>query len=45
VGTLPLAEIALAVGFTNQVNFTHSFTRNEGISPRLWQRSHSASAL
>jgi transcriptional regulator GlxA family with amidase domain len=35
VGTLPLAKIALAVGFINQVHFTHSFTRNEGISPRL----------
>ena len=44
VGTLPLAEIALAVGFTNQVHFTHTFTRNEGISPRLWQRSRGALA-
>ncbi|MGF9764471.1 helix-turn-helix domain-containing protein [Microvirga sp. 0TCS3.31] len=44
-GTRPLAEIALAVGFTNQAHFTHSFTRNERISPRLWQRSLSASAI
>jgi AraC family transcriptional regulator len=36
---LPLAEIALAVGFTDQAHFTHTFSRLEGASPRSWQRA------
>src|SRR3712207_6781244 len=40
-GNLPLAEIALAVGFTDQAHFTHAFSRIEGISPRAWQRARS----
>jgi AraC family transcriptional regulator len=36
---LPLAEIALAVGFTDQAHFTHTFSRLQGVSPRSWQRA------
>jgi AraC-like DNA-binding protein len=36
---LPLAEIALSVGFTDQAHFTHTFSKVEGISPRSWQRA------
>ncbi|WP_262299764.1 helix-turn-helix domain-containing protein [Microvirga sesbaniae] len=35
----PLAEIALAVGFTDQAHFTHTFSRLVGASPRAWQRA------
>ncbi len=38
---LPLAEIALAVGFTDQAHFTHTFSKIEGVSPRSWQRARS----
>jgi len=38
---LPLAEIALAVGFTDQAHFTHTFSKIEGASPRSWQRARS----
>jgi AraC family transcriptional regulator len=34
---LPLAEVALAVGFTDQAHFTHTFSKIEGIGPRAWQ--------
>ena len=40
-GELPLAEIALAVGFTDQAHFTHTFSKIEGVSPRSWQRARS----
>ena len=36
---LPLAEIALAVGFTDQAHFTHTFSKLEGVNPRSWQRA------
>jgi AraC family transcriptional regulator len=39
---VPLAEIALAVGFTDQAHFTHTFSKIEGVSPRAWQRARSA---
>lgn len=38
---LPLAEIALVVGFTDQAHFTHTFSKIEGVSPRSWQRARS----
>lgn len=38
-GELPLAEIALACGFSDQSYFTRVFTRAVGISPGAWQRS------
>jgi AraC family transcriptional regulator len=38
---LPLAEIALTVGFTDQAHFTHTFSKIEGVSPRFWQRARS----
>jgi AraC-like DNA-binding protein len=41
-GQMPLSEIALAVGFTDQAHFTHTFSRIEGIGPRSWQRTHYA---
>lgn len=37
--TLPIAEIALACGFSSQSHFTTSFTENVGVSPGRWRRS------
>jgi AraC-like DNA-binding protein len=36
----PLAEIALACGFSDQTHFTRTFTRIAGISPGAWRRRH-----
>jgi AraC family transcriptional regulator len=36
--TLPLAEIALACGFSEQSHFTRTFTRLVGTSPGEWRR-------
>jgi AraC family transcriptional regulator len=36
---IPIAEVALSVGFADQAHFTRTFSRLEGISPRAWQRS------
>lgn len=38
VSELPIAEVALTVGFADQAHFTRTFTRLEGVSPRAWQR-------
>lgn len=35
---LPLAEIALAIGFADQSHFANTFTRLVGISPGVWRR-------
>ncbi|MEA2741393.1 MAG: AraC family transcriptional regulator [Acetobacteraceae bacterium] len=37
---LPLADIALATGFSDQSHFTRSFGRQLGISPGVWRREH-----
>ena len=36
---LPLAQIALDVGFSDQAHFTRVFRKAEGISPGQWRRS------
>ena len=36
--TLPLAEIALAVGFSTQPEFTTAFKRATGVTPGAWRR-------
>lgn len=36
---LPLAEIAVLCGFSDQSHFTRTFTRVLGMPPRLWQRN------
>ena len=35
---LPLAEIALECGFSDQSHFTRVFSRTVGTSPGTWQR-------
>ena len=39
-GDLPLAQIALEVGFTEQSHFSRVFKDIVGISPGIWQRAH-----
>jgi AraC family transcriptional regulator len=39
-GDLPIAEIALAVGFSNQSHFTEHFRRLTGTTPARFQRDH-----
>ena len=39
-GGLPLAEVALATGFTEQSHFTRVFQKIVGASPGAWQRDH-----
>ncbi|KUM41906.1 AraC family transcriptional regulator [Pseudomonas sp. EpS/L25] len=36
---LPIAEIALRVGFSDQAALTRAMTRRQGISPAAWRRS------
>jgi AraC family transcriptional regulator len=36
--TLPIADIAIAVGFNSQSHFTQAFTRISGISPLVYRR-------
>jgi AraC family transcriptional regulator len=38
---MPLAEIALEVGFCDQAHFTRSFVRAVGVSPGAWRRERS----
>jgi AraC family transcriptional regulator len=40
--TLPLAEIALDCGFSEQSHFTRTFTRLVGTSPGEWRRQRRA---
>jgi AraC family transcriptional regulator len=39
---IPLAQIAIDVGFADQAHFTRTFGRATGQSPRAWQRAHCA---
>ncbi|APQ13602.1 AraC family transcriptional regulator [Pseudomonas oryzihabitans] len=39
---LPIAEIALRVGFADQAALTRAMTRRQGISPAAWRRSQHA---
>jgi AraC family transcriptional regulator len=39
-GGFPLAQIALATGFTEQSHFTRVFQKIVGASPGAWQRDH-----
>jgi len=36
---LPIAEIALRVGFSDQAALTRAMTRRQGISPAAWRRN------
>ncbi len=38
--SVPLIDIALQSGFSDQASFTRTFTRNFGISPGLWRKHH-----
>ncbi len=38
---LPLSEIALATGFSDQAHFTMRFHRNVGVTPAAWRRERS----
>jgi AraC family transcriptional regulator len=38
-GTMSLAEVALACGFSDQSHFTQSFATWTGLSPGVWRRS------
>jgi AraC family transcriptional regulator len=42
-GGMPLAQVALATGFTDQAHFTHTFSKYEEVSPRAWQRTRATS--
>lgn len=39
-GAVPLSEIALKTGFSDQSHFSRTFQRIVGVSPRAWQRDH-----
>jgi transcriptional regulator GlxA family with amidase domain len=39
-GTLPLAEIAVRLGFADQSHFTKAFRRATGTTPGEWRRGH-----
>ena len=43
-GEMPLCEIAIVCGFSNQSHFTHQFTHVIGIAPRAFRRRYSAEA-
>ncbi|OJW31386.1 MAG: hypothetical protein BGO51_23100 [Rhodospirillales bacterium 69-11] len=38
LGPLPIADIALELGFADQSHFTRVFTRHAGVPPGLWRR-------
>lgn len=38
--TLPIGEVARAVGYPNQLHFSRAFKGAYGISPRDWRREH-----
>lgn len=42
-GELPLSEIALSSGFSDQSHFTRVFSQQMGVSPGAWRRAQSAS--
>jgi transcriptional regulator GlxA family with amidase domain len=37
---LPLSEIALLTGFSDQAHFSNKFRRTAGITPMRWRRTH-----
>jgi transcriptional regulator GlxA family with amidase domain len=37
---VPLSEIALASGFSDQAHFSNNFRRTIGMTPRQWRRAH-----
>lgn len=37
---VPIAELALAIGFSSQAHFTVVFKRFSGLTPRRWRQSH-----
>jgi AraC family transcriptional regulator len=37
---MPIAELALAVGFGSQAHFTVVFKRFSGLTPLRWRQSH-----
>jgi transcriptional regulator GlxA family with amidase domain len=39
---LPLSEIALLTGFSDQAHFSNKFRRTAGITPMRWRRAHQA---
>ena len=39
-GSMPIAEVALAVGFSSQAHFTGVFKRFAGLAPRQWRESN-----
>ncbi len=39
---LPLSEVALACGFSDQSHLTRLFSRVEGVTPAAWRRCHAA---
>ena len=41
-GDLPLAQIAVDIGFADQAHFTRTFGRVVGQTPRTWQRARCA---
>jgi AraC family transcriptional regulator len=38
-GPMPLSEVALACGFSDQSHFTRYFSASVGISPGAWRRT------
>lgn len=43
-GELPLSEVALSSGFSDQSHFTRVFSQRMGVSPGAWRRAQSASS-
>jgi AraC-like DNA-binding protein len=39
---VPLSEIALAVGFSDQAHFSNTFRRATGMTPTQWRKEHAA---
>jgi len=35
---MPLVEIAVSTGYSDQAHFTAAFTRHEGVSPGRWRQ-------
>jgi AraC-like DNA-binding protein len=39
---VPLSEIALAVGFSDQAHFSNTFRRATGMTPTQWRKEYGA---
>ena len=37
---VPLSEIALATGFSDQAHFSNKFRRAAGMTPTQWRKTH-----